>query len=64
MEFINIGPVCIRGKWEGHGCVWEGCKGGVGGSKSLNLIKNKKTQIVEFRVAMICTCTHKEPIFH
>ena len=28
MEFINIGPVCIRG-WVG------GAQGGVGGSKSL-----------------------------
>ena len=28
MEYINIGPVYIRGGWEGHG-------GGVGGGKSL-----------------------------
>ena len=40
----------------------EGCGGGVGGGKSLN--KEDKTQIVEFRVAMTCTCTHKVPIFH
>ena len=42
MEFINIGPVCIRGMWEGHGCVWEGCKGRVGGSKSLILIRKQE----------------------
>ena len=24
----------------------------------------KKTQIVEFRVAMTCACTHEGPIFH
>ena len=28
LEFINIGPVYIRGGWEGHGV-------GVGGGKSL-----------------------------
>ena len=59
MEFINIGPVYIRGWAE------------VGGGKSL--IKEerrelnqrrKETQIVEFRVAMMCTCTHKGPIFY
>ena len=56
MEFINIGPVYIRG-WVG------GARGGVGGGKKLNQ-RRKKTQIVEFRVAMTCTCTHKGPIFH
>ena len=55
MEFINIGPVYIRG-WAG------GARGGVGGGK--NLIKEEGRQIVEFRVAMMCTCTHKGPIFH
>ena len=48
MEFINIGPVYIKG-WTG------GCGGSVGGGKQ----KSKMTQIVEFRVAMTCTCTHK-----
>ena len=43
MEFINIGPVYIRG-------------GGLGDGKSLN--KEEIRQIVEFRVAMICTCSH------
>ena len=54
MEFINIGPVYIRG-WVG------GTRGG--GLEKFNQRK-KKTQVVEFRVAMKCTCTHKEPIFH
>ena len=26
--------------------------------------RSKKTQIVEFRVVMTSTCTHKGPIFH
>ena len=56
MEFINIGPVYIRG-WAG------GARGGVGGGKSLIKEERKTTQIVEFRVAMTCTCTHKVPIF-
>ena len=55
MEFINIGPVYIRG-WVG------GAWGGVGGGKSL--IKEERRQIVESRVAMTCTCTHKEPILY
>ena len=52
MEFINIGPVYIRG-WVG----WVVAK--------LNQ-RRKKTQLVEFRVAMSMTCTytHKRPIFH
>ena len=41
----------------------EGRRGGVGGGKSL-IKEEKKTQIVEFRVAMMCTCTHKGSIFH
>ena len=40
----------------------EGCGGRVGSGKSL--IKEEKRQIVEFRVAMMCTCTHKGPIFY
>ena len=55
MQFINIGPayirVCVGGAW-----------GGVGGDKGLT--KKQNDTIVEFRVAMTCTCTHKEPIFH
>ena len=38
MEFINIGPVYIRG-WVGEvqgRSAGEKCRGGVGGSKSLN----------------------------
>ena len=53
MEFINIRPVYIRG--------WEG---GVGGWWQKLNQRRKKTQIVEFRVAMTSTCTHKGPIFH
>ena len=56
LDFINIGPVYIRG-WAG------GRGGGVGGGKSL-IKEENKTQRVEFRVAMTCTCTHKGPIFH
>ena len=64
MEFINIGPVYIR-EWVG------GTRGGVGGRdtgwggwwQKLNQ-KRKKTQIVEFSVAIMCTCTHKGPLFH
>ena len=56
MEFINIGPVYIRG-WVG------GVRGGVGWVVAKLNQRRKKTQI-EFRVAMTCTCTHKGPIFH
>ena len=56
MEFINIGPVYIRG-WAG------GARGWGGWWQKLNQRRNK-TQRVEFRVAMTCTCTHKGPIFH
>ena len=55
MEFINIGPVYISA-WVG------GAWGRVDGGKSL--IKEEIRHIVEFRVAMMCTCTHKGPIFH
>ena len=53
MEFINIGLVYIRGGREGR----------VDGGKKLKQRRNR-TQIVEFRVAMMCNCTHKAPIFH
>ena len=56
MEFINIGPVYIRG-WVG------GARGWGGWWQKLNQRRNK-TQRVEFRVAMTCVCTHKGPIFH
>ena len=56
MEFITIGPVYIRG-WVGGVREWGGWW------QKLNQ-RRKKTQIVEFRVAMMCTCTHKGPIFH
>ena len=46
MEFINIGPVYIRG-WAG------GARGWGGWWQKLNQ-RRKKTQIVEFRVAMMC----------
>ena len=56
MEFINIGPVYIR-RWAG------GVRGLGGWWQKLNQ-RRKETQIVEFRVAMTCKCTHKGPIFH
>ena len=82
LEFINIGPVYIRG-WA------AGARGWGGWWQKLNLVsrgqtsflaqgakkevwpretklnqRRNKTQRVEFRVAMTCTCTHKGPIFH
>ena len=50
MEFINIGPL--------GGGVW----GGVSGGKAKT--KKQDDTLVEFRVAMISTYTHKGPIFH
>ena len=47
MEFINIGPVYIR-KWVGGAQGW-------GGWWQRLKQRNKMTQIVEFRVAMIYT---------
>ena len=52
MAFINIGPVYIRG-WVG------GARGWGGWWQKLNQIR-QKTQIVEFRAAMTCTCTHAQ----
>ena len=56
MEFINIGSVYIRG--------WVGGAWGWGGWWQKLKQRRNKTQIVEFSVAMMCTCTHKAPIFH
>ena len=56
MEFINIGPVYIR--------VWAGGARGWGEWWQKLNQRSKMTQIVEFRVAMTCTSTHKGPIFH
>ena len=56
MEFINIRPAYIRGGWEGGvGCGewWQKLKQ-----------RSKRTQLVEFRVAMTCTYTDNRPIFH
>ena len=55
MEFTNIGPVYIWGGWEGMGVGWVVAK-----------LKTKKQDdtLVDFRVAMISTCTHKGPMFH
>ena len=47
MEYINIGPVYIRG--------WVGGVRGWGGWWQKLKQRRKKTQIVEFRVAMTCT---------
>ena len=56
MEFINIGPAYIR--------EWVGGERGWGGWWKKLKQRSKMTQIVEFRVAMTCTCTHKGSIFH
>ena len=58
MEFINIGSVYIRG-WAGGAQGWGGWW-----QKLIFKQRRKKTPIVEFRVAMTCTCTHKGPTFH
>ena len=50
MECINIGPAYIRG-WVGR--VVEKAKA-----------KKQDGTMVEFRVTMMSTCTHKGPIFH
>ena len=55
MEFINIGPVYISGGQEGCGVEWVVAK---------VKIKKQDDTLVEFRVAMTSTCTHKGPIFH
>ena len=51
LEFINIGPVYIRG--------WVGGARGWGGWWQKLKQRRNKTQRVEFRVAMTCTCTTK-----
>ena len=56
MEFLNIGPVYIRGVGgRGAGVGWVVAKA-----------KTKKQDdiMIEFRVAMTSTCIHKGPIFH
>ena len=50
MEFINIGSVYIR-EWGG----WVVAK-----AKT----KKQDDTVVELRVTMMSTCTHKGPIFH
>ena len=55
MEFINIGPVYIRGGQEGHGGGWVVAKA---------ITKKQDDTMIEFRVAMTSTCTHKGLIFH
>ena len=57
MEFIIIGPASIKGGWVGEMQGWSGWW------QRLKQ-KSKMTQIVEFRMAMMSTCTHKGPIFH
>ena len=54
MEFINIGPVYIRG-WVG------GARGWGGWWQKLNQ-RRKKTQIVEFRVDMTCIYMHPQRV--
>ena len=47
---------CIQGGgWEGYGVGWVVAK-----AKT----KKQYNTMVEFRVAMTSTCTHKGPIFH
>ena len=50
-NFINIRLAYIRG--------WAGWEWGWGGWWQRLKQRNKKTQIVEFRVVLISTCTHK-----
>ena len=56
MKFINFGPAYIyKGVGErglGWGGWWQKLKQG-----------SKMTQIVECKVAVTCTCTHKGPVF-
>ena len=56
MKFINIGPAYIR-EW-----VW-GVWGWSGWQQKLKQ-RSRMTQIVEFRVGIMYTCSHKGPIFH
>ena len=56
MEIITIRPMYIMG-WVEGAQRWGGCW------QKLKQ-RSKMTQIVEFRVAMTTTCTHKGPIFH
>ena len=57
LEFNYTGPKYIR--W------WMGGRGvGVGGWWQKLKQSSKMTQIVEFRVAMMCTYIHKGPVFH
>ena len=55
MKFINIAPVLVYIRGGGHRVGWVVAK-----AKQ----RRKKTQIVEFRVAVMYTCTHKGLIFH
>ena len=53
----------------GTACPWESCVNVGpayirGGWWQKLKQRSKMTQIIGFRVAMTCTCTHKGPIFH
>ena len=54
MEFITTGLAYISGVRKGYGAGWVVTK---------VKTNKKRTQIVEFRMAMMYTCTHKGPIF-
>ena len=52
-----FGPASIKGGWVGEMQGWSGWW------QRLKQ-RSKMTQIVEFRMAMTSTCTHKGPMFH
>ena len=54
LEFINIGPVYIK-QYAGGVQRWVVRKG---------KIKKQDDTLIEFRVAMMSTCTYKWLIFH
>ena len=64
MEFINIGPVYIRGWVGGRGAGVGGRDVGVGWVVVKAKTKEQDDTLVEFRVGMTSTFTHKGPIFH
>ena len=64
MEFINIGPVYSYKGVGGRGAGVGGRGVGVGWVVAKAKTKKQDDTLVEFRVGMTSTFTHKGPIFH
>ena len=61
---LILGQYILGVGGRGAGVGWAGGVQGWGGWWQKLRQRRNKTQIVEFRVVVTCTCTHKGPTFH